>query len=460
LAGSVPDEVITVNGGEHADAKTELRRSFSLRVLAASLGAIATFLLTVIVVRTLDAPDSAVFFAILAALSIGSIVGRLGLGPNVVRLIPAESDRQKRRVIAGTHLKATMLLTAPTAPVVALFASIGLIGHGNFLPVFILTSSIIMIETVRMMLSDIFAGLGRVAASVATMHYLRSIMVVPVVGVVAITFERPTLVTLLATYAAVSAVQLVVALWLGRKEMSLAGSQGTGALRAAFSAGTRLFSLDVASFTMVAGSIWIANAVFTPDAATRYSAAAAIAMQVTVLESLAAWAVTAPAARLWAAERRQEVVRLLSNLATVNTAVVVVVVGALAMVGGTALEIAYGPSMRSAAVVLVILACGGIFQAAFGVSIAMLIISGHINEVSRTALIVVAVELPAAIAAAHFGGAEALASVSSAGVTLLAASEWLTARKCLDEAPRPHLNVVRAVREIVWSCRTEADGVS
>ena len=41
------------------------------------------------------------------------------------------------------------------------------------------------------MLSDIFAAVGRVAASVATMHYIRSTMVLPVIGLVAITLESP-----------------------------------------------------------------------------------------------------------------------------------------------------------------------------------------------------------------------------------------------------------------------------
>lgn len=74
---------------EDADAKRELRHSFTLRVGAAAAGMVSTFLLTVIVVRTLNPLDTAAFFAVLAALSIGSVVGRLGLGPNVIRLIPS-----------------------------------------------------------------------------------------------------------------------------------------------------------------------------------------------------------------------------------------------------------------------------------------------------------------------------------------------------------------------------------
>ena len=130
---------------EDSAAKTELHRSFVLRVVAAAAGMVSTFLLTVIVVRTLDSKDTAAFFAVLAALSIGPLVGRLGLGPNVVRLIPSESDPGKKRAIAGAHLRSTIFLTLPTAPLIALAATAGLIGHGDFLPAVALTTVIIVI---------------------------------------------------------------------------------------------------------------------------------------------------------------------------------------------------------------------------------------------------------------------------------------------------------------------------
>ncbi len=434
---------------DHADAKRELRHSFSLRVVAAGVGMVATFLLTVIVVRSLDPRDTAAFFAILAALQIGSIVGRLGLGPNVIRLIPSEPDPQKRRIIAGTHLRATVLLTIVSAPVIALCATVGLIGHGDFIPCLVMTTVMIAIETVRMMLSDIFAAVGRVRASVATMHYIRSTMVVPVIGLVALINPHDTLITMLNTYAAVAGIQLLVALWVARRDVTISGSRGLRAVRRAIDAGTRLFSLDLTGFVLVSGTIWLANAAFHAVTATHYSAAATIAGQVTILESLAALAVTPPAARLWALGRKQEVVRLLSNLATVNVAVTVLVVGVLAAVGDTALAFAYGPSMRDANVLLVALACGGIFQAAFGVNISLLIIAGRINELSRTVLIVLVIALPALVVAAFFGGPMALAVTSSCGFAAMWIGEWLTARRLLDQAPRPHRHLIRAIRELV-----------
>lgn len=431
------------------EATAELKRSFSWRVVAAAAGMISTFLLTVIVVRTLDDKDAAGFFAILAALSIGPLIGRLGLGPNAVRLIPAEQDHAKRRIIAGTHLRATALLTLPSAPVVSFFATAGLIGHGDFTPAFLLTTVIIVIETLRLMLSDIFAAYGRVPASVATMHYIRSTMVLPVVGVVAFTLERPTLTVLLSAYVAVAALQFVVALYYGRRDIAISKSVGIASLRAAIGSGTRLFSLELSAFLMMSGTIWLANMTFPAVTATHYSAAATIAMQVTILESLFALAVTPPAARLWADGKKDHVVRLLSNVATVNTAITICLVIALGLFGGLALQTAYGPSMRDASTLLVILAASGIVQAALNANISLLIIGGFINEVSRTAMIVLAIVLPCGIVAAIVGGPLPLAIVSSCGVALLSVAEWITARRVMDRAPRAHRHLIAAARELL-----------
>ena len=115
-------------------AKLELRSSFLWRVGAAAGGMISTLLLTVVAVRTLNHQEAATFFAILVALSFGSKIGCLGMGPNVIRLVAGEFDAGVRCKIAGTHLRATFLLSCLTAPVIAFIGCNGLLGHSMFLP--------------------------------------------------------------------------------------------------------------------------------------------------------------------------------------------------------------------------------------------------------------------------------------------------------------------------------------
>lgn len=427
----------------------EIRRSFGWRMVAAALGMASAFLLTVIIVRTLDTREAATFFAIVAALSIGPMVGRLGLGPNVIRLIPGEADANARRRIAGTHLQATFLLSCASAPVIAFVGCNGLIGLSNFVPAFVLTTLLIITESTRLMVSDIFAAVGRVHASVATMHYIRSFLALPFVAFVVFTLGRPSLLAVLATYLAVAFVQLTVALWHGRSVITFLGfADSVSTVRTAIGQGLLIFGLDFSEFMMMQGTIWLATAAFLPLEATQYAAAVTLAMQVTVLESLSALAVVPPAARLWAAGRKDQVARTLSNAATLNAAVVFVVLALLALFGPFALELAYGHAMRPAATMLMILAASAVFQAFFNRSITMLIVSGHIKEATRTALVVLVLALPCAITAAWLGGPIVLAVVTAVAASAMPTCQWLTARKVLGQGARANYDLVRAVREL------------
>jgi O-antigen/teichoic acid export membrane protein len=433
-----------------ATANVELRRSFAWRTFAAAAGMASTFLLSVIIVRSLDLHEAAAFFAILASVSFGPLIGRLGLGHNVIRLMRAEPAAEVRRQIAATHLFATMLLTSVSAPVIALIGCHALLGHDNFWPVFVLTTVLIAVESARLMVSDIFAAAGRVRASVATMHYVRTLLTLPLVAMVVFAVHRPSLTAVLAAYLAVSVVQFTVALVHARHDVAPFGlSTGIATLRTAFRQGMLLFSLDLSEFLLKQGTIWLAAIAFSPLAATQYSAAVALAMQVTVLESLCGLAVAPPAARLWAAGKKDQVVRMLSNAATLNTLVAVVAVVFLAILGPFVLELAYGSEMRPASTMLVIVAASGIFQAAFDGSITLLIAGGRITAAARTAIGVMVIALPCAVAAAWLGGPMPLAVVVLLGVAAKSICQWLTARSLVQSPPRAHLHVVRATRELM-----------
>ena len=443
---------------KNASANSELRRSFGWRAFAAAGGMVSTFLLSVIIVRTLDLREAAVFFAILASVSFGPLVGRLGLGHNVIRLMGAESDPQKRRRIAGTHLHATAVLSVVTAPVIALLGCNALIGQSDFAPVFVLTSLLIAVESTRLMVSDIFAAAGRVHASVATMHYVRSLLALPLVALVVFATSRPSLVAVLGAYLVVSATQFIVALIHARHEVAIFEfSAGIVTLRTAVVQGTQLFSLDFSEFMLRQGTIWLATVAFSPLAATQYSVAATLALQVVLLDSLCALAVEPPAARLWAAGHKARVVRMLSNAATLNTVVAATAVLLLAVLGPFVLEVAYGSDMRPASTMLLILAASGVFQACFDGSITLLIISGHITAAARTALAVLAVALPSAAVAAWLGGPIALAAVASLSVVAKSLAQWTTARRVTAASPHAHHHLVRAARELMSDREDDAE---
>ncbi|WP_284232563.1 lipopolysaccharide biosynthesis protein [Mycobacterium antarcticum] len=430
-------------------ANSEVRRSFGWRAFAAVGGMATTFLLSVIVVRSLDLQEAAAFFAILASISLGPLVGRLGLGYNVIRLMGAESDALRRRQIAATHLHATALLSVLSAPFIALIGCVALIGHSDFVPVMVMTALLIAVESTRLILSDIFAATGRVRASVATMHYARNMAALPLVALVVLIAHRPSLLAVIATYCAVSATQVVIALVHARHEVSIFRfSSGVATLRTTIGQGTKLFSLDFSEFMLRQGMVWLATAAFSSLAATQFSATATLATQVTLLDSLFALAVAPTAARLWAAGQKSRVIRILSDAATMNTLIAIVVLTVVATLGPFVLEVAYGPEMRTASSLLLILTAAGAFQACFDGSITLLVISGNITAASRTAVAVLAVALPCACVAAWMGGPIALAVVVLASIATKSICMWLVARKVVGVAPCAHLNPIRAFRQL------------
>jgi O-antigen/teichoic acid export membrane protein len=433
---------------EDVTAVVELRRSFAFRTAAAVAGLLSTFLLTVIALRVLQPRDAAVFLAIIAALSIGPLLGRLGLGPNVIRLLPAEPSRTKRRQIAGAHLLATFLLSIITAPIVGFVATSGLIGEGRaHLTVAVLTALVILIESVRLTLSDVFAALTRIRASVATTHHVRSVLVLPLVAAVALLVDEPTLTEFVAVYALVAALQLGIALTLARPDIALIHIHGLSVVRDAVKSGALLFTIDLALFTVLPGTTWLANVAFDPVHAALYSTAAALALQVTVLESLAALAVGPAAARLWAAGARDEVARTLSAVATLSAAFSSLIVVLLIVVGRPALTLAYGSEFADAHLLLVILTIGCIARAALGGSTQLLVISGHIRLAAATAIGVLAIAVPAGIVAAMHGQI-ALAIVSSVAVFVLNVAWWVAARSVLPRAPRAGIKILDAWRVV------------
>jgi O-antigen/teichoic acid export membrane protein len=438
-------------------AKAEFRRSLTWRVATAVGGLLCTFLLTVVAARLLSADDTAVFLSILAALFLGSFLGRLGLGPNAIRLIAAEKDPTKQRNIAGAHLRATLALSALTAPIVAVIATAGFTGGMSAHIILVAISSILVVcESLRLMLSDIFAAHGRIGASVAMTHHVRSMVVLPFV-LLLFTIRSPSLLLIVTVYAAVSGTQLCLALITARHEFKLWGPKSHLSLRSAMREGGMLFTLDLAAFVVLPATIWIASGLFDPADAARYAIAATLAQQVTVIEGLSGLAVTPPVIRLWSAGQRREAVQMLSAVASVCAALAIGLVSFLALFGWILLPLLYGPGLEHAALLLVILAAGGILKPALGGSVILLVASAHIREAARTAGIVLVFACAATVLAAVMFGPIGLAIASSSAMAALSISQWFTARSVIRPVPYPSFRLGKAVRDL--SGRRDVAGI-
>jgi O-antigen/teichoic acid export membrane protein len=422
----------------------EVRSSFVLRMSGATGGLVATLLTTVVVVRTLDTREAVGFLAVLAALMIGPMVGKLGLGQNVIRLLAGERDPDGRRGLTGSHLRASALLAVLSSPIIALVALASLTDLPSYLLAVVLTTVILVAESLRLLLSDIFAAVGDVRGSVGMTHHVRSIVVLVALAAVAALDPHPDLVAFLAVYSVVGCLLVAVGLFRGRHIISLFGRSMHGGAFTMIGAGVFIFVLDASMFVVGRGDVWLAAAGFAPFDAARYGTVSVLAYQVAVVAGLASLAVMPVVARMWAAGERESVFRLLSATATLATAATTVIVIGLLVFGKLALGIAYGQQFADSYGLLAVLAFGNLGQAAFGYSVPLLLVSGQVKRAVIASFVALAVVVPVAVVAALWFGPVALAFASAAASIVLPLAQWLAARRPHPEAPRPSWNVAAA----------------
>ena len=422
----------------------EVRRSFGLRMAVAVLGLLATFLTSVLAVRTLDGRSATGFLAVLGALMLGPMIGRLGLGQSAIRAVAAALSPAESADAVVAHLRAVAALSLVSAPLVAWLAT-AVVQHDRGLVV-LLVAVLIVAETLRLTISDVHAALGKIRRSVAATHHSRSIVaLLGLLVVVAATGGHPSLVALLAVYTGVSVAMLAVAAVGLPLRSRLRGDGRWAAMLAAVTAGAQLFTVELGAFLTGRGDVWLAGALFSADDALHYSTASTLAMQVTVLEGLANIALAPVAARLWAQGERARLLRLLTASATVSTAVTAVIIAGTWLLAPEVLGI-YGEGLGGAAVYLGLLATGGLAMAVCGSCAVLLVVSGSGRTAARAVGVAMAVAVPAAVLAAEFGGPLALAIASACATVLLFGSYAVACRTAFGSAPLPGRHLTRSLR--------------
>lgn len=433
----------------------ELRRSIGLRGLAAVGGLVATFFTTVVAVRALEPREAATMLAVLAALMLGPMVGRLGLGQNVLRTLSSEADPAAARRLAGAHLRMATASAAVSSPLVALAATAGLIGRPDFWPVAALTALLVVLESVRLMLSDVFAASGLVREAVLTTHHVRTLVVLPVL-LVTIQLAEPTLMMLLLVYAATGVLLILVVAGPTRRCVQFTGrSVLRGSVRATLIAGIALLVVDASLFVVGRGDVWLAAALFEASDAAHYSTASTLAFQVCVVDGLASLAMTPIAARMWALGQRAELLRLLAAVSTLSAVATATAVLGLAVLGEFVLGAAYGPSFQDAYLVLLVLGLGGLAKVTVGMNVTLMIAMGRLRLGATTAAVTLLVAIPTVVLAALWFGPTGLAVGTAVAAVALPVGQFLAARRALREAgvpggraPWAYMDPRRAWREV------------
>jgi O-antigen/teichoic acid export membrane protein/GT2 family glycosyltransferase len=434
-------------GDVRSSPVSELRRSYLLRTATAGLGILATFGVTVVALRRLDDRHATVFLSVLAALMFGPLIGRLGLGTRSVQLLAGEARRPSDDV-AAVHLWATAVGSLLVSPIVALFATAALAGRSERWPILGLTAVLVVLESVRLTVSDIMAALGRVGWSVLTTHSVRAIAVVGLVLAMLASGATITLSRLMLLQLAVAGLFLLLSLYRLAAWAPLGRPRSWRPLVDASRAGLVFLWVDVAFFVSGRADVWLSSWAFSPNLAERYSTASVFAYQVAVPVGLANIALMPTVARLWRLGDRDHLRRLIDAIATVGTVVTGLIVLVLWLAGRPIMAILFGSDLRPAGPLAAILATGIVAFTAVGASTVLLVITGYAARAAIAAFTALAALVPLAIAVAFLGGPRSLAVVSAAATVAFSMSQWVTARRSLGFAPTPSLDVAGAVRTL------------
>jgi O-antigen/teichoic acid export membrane protein len=201
--------------------------------------------------------------------------------------------------------------------------------------------------------------------------------------------------------------------------------------------GIVLLLIDLASFVVGRGDVWLAAVAFEPAAALRYSTASLVAFQITVPMGLANVALSPIAVRMWKDQAWDQLRKKVDSVAAMSVALTSAATLIFWVAGPFVVGFVYGSPLRSAWLPLAILATGTIVFSAWGGSSVLLIVSGHGREAAVTGLVVLAVIIPMAALTAAFAGPTALALASSLATCCLVGSQKWCAKHYVGFAPSP-----------------------
>jgi O-antigen/teichoic acid export membrane protein len=446
---STDPEVRTV--GSDPPTSAEFRRSLSWRLLAAPIGTLATFVLTAIAARRLTPADLTVFYALLAALMIGPILGRFGLNQWAVKDLASLRTRDDVEAAVALGRRYVISAVAPAALAAPIISGLFIAGisQGRLdLSLTLLAAVILFAETWRLAIGDVLIGLGQTGWSAVLGHQVRAIVVtLAVLSVQLIAPDALDLNRILGMMALV-AVGLVVGglhrLW------TLPARQTSGQIALhvpeLLRRGYPFLVVDLIVVVVARGDVWLAGPALTDETAARYGTASILGAQIGVPIGLASVALAPVVAGLFAQRKLEAVERAVRSVATLVGYALIPVLVASFFFGESLLAWVYGPLYVDAHPYLLVLMIGNLALAVLGAGPVVLLMSGRQRETMVVCVSWFAVAAPTAVIAAIVGGAMALA-VASAMTTiglylLLAFTTWtLTGIRLLPYLDPRHLQL-------------------
>jgi O-antigen/teichoic acid export membrane protein len=352
------------------------------RLVVAASGLLTSALLT----RLLSSAEVASYLLAVSVVSLGALVGGLGLPQVVVRLV-AQARATSRSSHVRSVLRTAFLIGVPAAVGAGLLYLVAaavldvaiLAGNPGLGAVPWLVALWIAAATVSNLLVETFRGLGDIRTAAAVGGPVSAVLVLGALAGAALAAASVALsdvivMTVAATLAGVTIAVVVLRRVLARLPRENGEAVAAGSL---LRIGTPLFGTGLLLFALTQADLWVVAAVLpAPDLAS-YAIATRIATLVG-LPLLVTNGVLPPlVAELYSRGRRTELERALRKVTLLSAVPALCLAAIFSIAGRPLLDLVYGPHYTAGAGALALLAIGQVVNVCAGPCGLTLAMSGH-----------------------------------------------------------------------------------
>jgi O-antigen/teichoic acid export membrane protein len=437
---------------DYLSASTLRRRllSGSTWALGGKIGAATIGIVTNgVLARLLTKQEFGVYFLAFSIISLGAVIGSLGLPKTVLRFVAenmtlGQPGRARRAIYTALGLGVLGALCISLAYLFIvgdlvsryLFHSSALVAIIGLTAGWMAISAMqeIMAETFRgfhdIRMATLFGGLATGGKSAGLI--MRTMLLACLVLLLATVGHTDLRTVMLASVGAGAASSLLAALFLHRRISSL----GTQGIENPISAGDELrdaFPILIISLTsfilLSAADIWILG-IFRSDAEVAVYGAAARLVALIAMPLLLTNLVLPPIiAEMYAQGRTAELEGTLRSFSTLSGVPSLLVLIVFMLLGGPILGVVYGSSYQSAAIVLVLLSAGKLAAVWAGSCGAVLQFTGHQRSMLRVNLLTSPLFIIGALLVVRDYGPVGIASMTAAITVLQNAALVLVAKR-------------------------------
>ncbi len=437
--------------------------AFGSRLATAFTAFATTFLLA----RLLSPQDLGAYFLAFSVVSVGSLVGLLGMDQAVVRLMAESIDMkqfERARSVLGKVLGLGGLGALGVGIAYLLFGRIvetHVFRAPTLVAVTWLVALWIMVVALQLLMAEVFRGLHDIRLASIFFSLGNGVVLTASLGVLWLLVDRTGLSSVLLLAVGSSLASATLAGWLlYRKVASLPPSESVAANTEGFSDILRLaWPLLVTNVTLFAlgqgyVDLWIVGA-FRPEEDVALFGAAARAVMLVVLPILVVNSVVSPLiAGMYAQGKTRGLERALRITATLATIPALLVWAVLLLLGGPILGLLFGPFYREGAVVLALLSTGQLANVLVGACGATLTMTGH----QRVAMLITVggglIMIVGSLALVVPYGITGVAAATALGIVVTNVAYWLAVRR------KTGMWTHAGLGELLYLLRTATNAVS